>query len=77
VKTDIGQVDLVLRLSGGTSEKIRDYQTCRYDGQIYNHDDSITLQQDLDNLAAWKKMRGMQFHPEKVKYYQVSLYARV
>jgi hypothetical protein len=23
--------------------------------QIYNHDDSITLQQDLDNLAAWEK----------------------
>ena len=34
-KTDIGQVDLVLRLSDGTSEKIRDSQTCRYDGQIY------------------------------------------
>ena len=33
--------------------------------QIYNHDDSITLQQDLDNLAAWEKMWGMQFHPEK------------
>jgi hypothetical protein len=32
--------------------------------QIYNHDDSITLQQDLDNLAAWEKMWGMQFHPE-------------
>jgi hypothetical protein len=30
--------------------------------QIYNHDDSITLQQDLDNLAAWEKMWGMQFH---------------
>jgi hypothetical protein len=24
--------------------------------QIYNHDDSITLQQDMDNLAAWEKM---------------------
>jgi hypothetical protein len=24
-----------------------------------------TLQQDLDNLAAWEKMWGMQFHPEK------------
>jgi hypothetical protein len=23
--------------------------------QIYNHEDSITLQQDLDNLAAWEK----------------------
>ena len=33
--------------------------------QIYNHEDSITLQQDLDNLAAWEKMWGMQFHPEK------------
>ena len=33
--------------------------------QIYNHDDSITLQQDLDNLEAWEKMCGMQFHPEK------------
>ena len=33
--------------------------------QIYNHEDSITLQQDLDNLAAWGKMWGMQFHPEK------------
>jgi hypothetical protein len=29
VKTDVGQVDLVLRLSDGTSEKIRDSQTCR------------------------------------------------
>ena len=37
VKTDVGQVDLVLRLSDGTSEKIRDSQTCRYDGQIYFH----------------------------------------
>jgi hypothetical protein len=33
--------------------------------QIYNHEDSITLQEDLDNLAAWEKMWGMQFHPEK------------
>ena len=37
VKTDVEQVDLVLRLSDGTSEKIRDSQTCRYDGQIYSH----------------------------------------
>jgi hypothetical protein len=37
VKTDVGQVDLVLRLSDGTSEKIRDSQTSRYDGQIYFH----------------------------------------
>jgi hypothetical protein len=37
VKTNIEQVDLVLRLSDGTSEKIRDSQTCRYDGQIYFH----------------------------------------
>jgi hypothetical protein len=33
--------------------------------KIYNHDDTVTLQQDLDNLAAWEKMWGMQFHPEK------------
>ena len=26
-----------LWLSNGTSEKIRDSQTCRYDGQIYFH----------------------------------------
>ena len=37
VKTNVGQVDLVLRLSDWTSEKIRDSQTCRYDGQIYSH----------------------------------------
>ena len=37
VKTDVEQVDLVLRLSNGTSEKISDSQTCRYDGQIYFH----------------------------------------
>jgi hypothetical protein len=37
VETDVGQVDLVLRLSYGTYEKIRDSQTCRYDGQIYFH----------------------------------------
>ena len=37
VKTDVGQADLVLRFSDGTSEKIRDSQTCRYDGQIYFH----------------------------------------
>ena len=41
VKTDVGQVDLVLRLSDGTSEKIRfpnyRYDACRYDGQIYFH----------------------------------------
>jgi hypothetical protein len=37
VKTDVGQIDLVLRLSDGTSEQIRDSQTCQYDGQIYFH----------------------------------------
>jgi hypothetical protein len=37
VKTDVEQVDLVLRLSDGTSEKIRDSQAYRYDGQIYFH----------------------------------------
>jgi hypothetical protein len=37
VKNYVGQVDLVLRLSDGISEKIRDSQTCRYDGQIYFH----------------------------------------
>ena len=37
VKTDVGQLDLVLWLSNGTSEKIRDSQTCRYDRQIYFH----------------------------------------
>ena len=37
VKTDVRQVDLVLRLTDGTSEKIRDSQMCRYDGQIYFH----------------------------------------
>jgi hypothetical protein len=37
VKTDVGQVDLVLRLSDGTSEKIRDSKTCWYNGQIYFH----------------------------------------
>jgi hypothetical protein len=37
VKTDVGQVDLVLQLYDGTSEKIRDSQPCRYDGQIYFH----------------------------------------
>ena len=43
VKTDVGQVDLVLRLSDGTSEKIRDSQTCRYNGQIYFHWYKIAL----------------------------------
>jgi hypothetical protein len=37
VKTDVGQVDLVLQLSDGISEKIRYSQMCRYDGQIYFH----------------------------------------
>jgi hypothetical protein len=37
VKTDVWQVDLVLRLSDGTSEKIRDSKTCWYNGQIYFH----------------------------------------
>ena len=37
VKTEVGQVDLVLRLSDVTSEIIRDFQTCQYDGQIYFH----------------------------------------
>ena len=37
VKTDFGQVDLVLRLCDGTNEKIRDSQTWRYDRQIYFH----------------------------------------
>ena len=31
VKTNVGQVDPVLRLSDGASEKIRDSQTFRYD----------------------------------------------
>ena len=47
VKTDVGQVDLVLRLSDGTSEKIRDSQTCRYDGKIYFH---------------WYKILGLLYH---------------
>jgi hypothetical protein len=34
VKTDVGQVDLVLRLSDGISEKIRDSQTCRDTGSV-------------------------------------------
>jgi hypothetical protein len=29
VKTNVGQIDLVLRLSDGTNEKIRDSQACR------------------------------------------------
>ena len=37
VKTNVGQIDLVLRLSDGTNEKIRDSQACRYDRQIYFH----------------------------------------
>ena len=37
VKIDVGQVDLVLWLSDGTSEQIIDSQTCQYDGQIYFH----------------------------------------
>jgi hypothetical protein len=50
--------------------------------QIYNHDDSITLQQDLDNLAAWEKMWGMQFHDQTLAQYSrfyltMDLYAKV
>ena len=37
VKTDVRQIDLVLRLSDGTSEKIRNSQTWRYDRHIYFH----------------------------------------
>jgi hypothetical protein len=37
VKTDVGQIDLVLWLSDGTSDKIRDSQMCRYDWHIYFH----------------------------------------
>ena len=36
VKTDVGQVDLVLRCPMGQVKK-SDSQTCRYDGQIYFH----------------------------------------
>jgi hypothetical protein len=36
VKTDVGQVDLVLRCPTGQLKK-SDSQTCRYDGQIYFH----------------------------------------
>jgi hypothetical protein len=32
VKTDVGQVDLVLQLSDGTSEKIKRFQTFQYNG---------------------------------------------
>ena len=48
-----------------TSKTILFADDCILYRQIYNHDDSITLQQDLDSLAAWEKMWGMQFHPEK------------
>ena len=33
--------------------------------QITNQHDCITLQQDLDHLAHWEDMWGMQFHPQK------------
>lgn len=32
---------------------------------ILKQEDTVTLQNDLNNLAEWEKMWGMQFHPEK------------
>jgi len=54
--------DLSFAVTSKTRLFADDYTRYR---QIYNHEDSITLHQDLDNLAAWEKMWGMQFHPEK------------
>ena len=32
---------------------------------IENHQDSVTLQMDLDKLALWGSTWGMQYHPQK------------
>jgi hypothetical protein len=52
VKTDVGQIDLVLRWSNGTSKKIRDFQTCRYDGHIY-HFRGFNISQKPKSSPLW------------------------
>jgi hypothetical protein len=57
---------LILKIIVAVTSKTRLFaDDCIIYSKIYNLEDSITLQQDLDNLAAWEKMLGMQFHPEK------------
>ena len=36
---------------------------------IKNRSDCDKLQKDLDALCAWEQKWGMQFHPQKCKYY--------
>jgi hypothetical protein len=50
-------IDFINDLPVAVTSKTRLFaDDCILYRQIYNHDDSTTLQQDLDNLAAWEKM---------------------
>ena len=41
--------------------------------EIKSSKDQLTLQEDLDTLAAWEQKRGMDFHPQKCNVLRVSL----
>ena len=40
--------------------------------EIKSNKDQLTLQEDLDTLAAWEQNRGMNFHPQKCNVLRVS-----
>ena len=39
---------------------------------IENHQDCVTLQMDLNNLALWESTWGMLYHPQKCNYISVT-----
>ena len=41
--------------------------------EIKSSKDQLTLQEDLDTLAAWEQKRGMDFHPQKCNVLRVPL----
>ena len=40
--------------------------------EIKSNKDQLTLQEDLDTLAAWEQKWGLDFHPQKCKVLRVS-----
>ena len=40
--------------------------------EIKSNKDQLTLQEDLDTLAAWEQKWGMDFHPQKCNVLRVS-----
>ena len=45
---------------------------CIVNREIKSNIDQLTLQEDLDTLAAWEQRWGMDFHPQKCNVLRVS-----